>query len=54
MIVCRHIEDCLILYQLFLNQLKNERLNLLGHLMFQGLDWLICIPNVTDKEVRIA
>ena len=51
-IFCRRIEDCSILYQLFLNQLKNEFTEPIGApnvSMFRLVDMY---TSVTDKEVQ--
>ena len=52
MIFCRCIEDCSILYQLFLNQLKNELTEPIGASNVSRFRLVDMYTSVTDKEVQ--
>ena len=51
MIFCRRFEDCSILYQLFLNQLKNELTEPIGASNVSRFRLVDMYTSVTDKEV---
>ena len=52
MIFCRRFEDCSILYQLFLNQLKNELTEPIGASNVSRFRLVDMYTSVTDKEVQ--
>ena len=54
MIICRRIEDCSFIYQLFLNQLKNELTEPIGTSNASRFRLVDMYTSVTDKRFRIA